>query len=125
MQEGALAYLSEYPSRTADWDRLKWGIVLADLKDYLKSVYRRAGKDTAALDGFDDTPSLAASPEDRLAWEELLAGLPEKESYVLFSIFYEGKTLKQVAEDLGVSMPTIQSRRDKGLERLARIVGAV
>jgi RNA polymerase sigma-70 factor, ECF subfamily len=76
------------------------------------------------VDGVDDGVADAAAAvwcHERLA--EALEQLPEDQRAALRLAYYEGRTLKQVAEVLGIPEGTAKSRVRLGLARVRALVG--
>lgn len=68
---------------------------------------------------FEDNKRRAAEAIDRRAWLPVVTdGLPEQEREVVTLLYYEGLSLRQAAEVLGVAHTTVEDRRDRALKRL-------
>lgn len=70
----------------------------------------------------EDMPQLAAvQAEDRLLYEEIMH-LPEKLKPVIFLRYYQGYSLEEVAQTLGINRSTVYDRQRKALRLLRRIL---
>ncbi|HEY3285273.1 MAG TPA: sigma-70 family RNA polymerase sigma factor [Armatimonadota bacterium] len=56
----------------------------------------------------------------RLALREALSELPEPQRLVVTLYYFADYTLREIAEELGVPLPTVYSRQRAALERLGR-----
>jgi len=54
-----------------------------------------------------------------LTWIKLFVeGLPAEERHVVNALYYEGRTVRALAKDLGVSARTVGRIRERALERI-------
>ena len=61
----------------------------------------------------DSEPAIAVDPRVEAATDEVLAGLPSEDRFVLACYFLDGRTLAEIARTLGVHESTISRKLDK------------
>ncbi len=122
--------------RTASrWDARRgsaraWATTMAHRRavDRVRSVQAQRTRDQAVLDG--DRPRerdvVAEQAEANLEAERVrhcLGGLTDTQREAVVRAYYDGRTYREVAEDLKAALPTIKSRIRDGLIRLRDCLG--
>ncbi len=89
-------------------------------------IKRRRSRAVPLSEGAPDTvPDPGVSPEaDHFALSDLVAALPAHERELVLLRFEESRTLPEIAERLGLPLPTVKSRLYKALDDLRRRLGA-
>lgn len=91
-------------------------IAINTCKDYRRSSWRRHVDSSRALE--DLPPALQPVTDDqRELFLDVLA-LPEKYRQVILLYFYQGLTLEETAQALGISRPAVTRRLRKAYEQL-------
>lgn len=100
--------------------------------DYVRTIYGRMSEyprepyslDASIIDGEDRTVThqkLAVTDkvvEDDAFWEEIIAGLSERDGFFICEYYRYGKTMKEISESLGVSESAISILRKQILPRI-------
>jgi len=94
-------------------------VALRTALDLRRSRRRRVAREAGVAAGAP-TSAEAAAPEVL----EALATLPEEDRAVLLEHFFARKTLRQIADDRGISEPAAWKRVEKGKERLRQVLTA-
>ena len=76
-------------------------------------LYSDGGDSVCGMDQIGDTRNTDAGWLDRIAIEDAVAALSDREKRILHLRFYEGKTQMQVASEIGISQAQV-SRLEKG-----------
>ena len=130
VQQGVMSYLAAYSKRTDpdldSWDKMKWVIVLDDLKDYVRQNQKSWANSSKQV-SLDSIPngypvSMNPDPAESLMWGELLSKLSSKHRDLLMLLYYEGCTQAEVARMRGVSEQAVGQEKQKALERLMQHV---
>lgn len=100
-----------------DYEHLKSWLIRVTINkclDYKKSFFR---KNTVPLENFD-----IPYEREELGVMEGLRRLPEDYRNILYLFYYEGYTIKEIAEILGKKQNTVNSKLTRGRKKLRKIL---
>lgn len=122
--------------RTAPrWDARRgtaraWATTMAHRRaiDRVRSVQAQRTRDQAAIDAdrpraFDVVSEQAESNLEAQRVRHCLGGLTDTQREAVVLAYYDGRTYREVAEDLEAPLPTVKSRIRDGLSRLRDCLG--
>lgn len=96
--------------------------------DRVRSVQAQRNRDDLAakreyVRPFDDVQETVERNVEQTRVRQCLGGLSDLQRDAVVRAFYQGRSYREVAEDLGVALPTIKSRIRDGLNRLRTCLG--
>ncbi|GAA1926969.1 SigE family RNA polymerase sigma factor [Nocardioides lentus] len=102
--------------RSADAEAYTRRIIVRAHLDELRRPHRR--RERAGLDGHDRAEPAGPAYEDRSALRDALRSLPEQQRKVVVLRHWLGLSVRETAQDLGISEGTVKGYSSRALERL-------
>lgn len=87
----------------------------------LNSLKSGKNRPHADVDEFS-VPAPSSDPDDKIAVRSALAKLDEKERAVIIMKYYEDKTIRAIAAELGMPFSTVQSVCDRAEKKLKNLL---
>ncbi|WRS28340.1 sigma-70 family RNA polymerase sigma factor [Oscillospiraceae bacterium MB08-C2-2] len=126
--QGQLVPVSEEVYLT--YHRMKRRETYLEERDTTNGVFYYSALDTEGTNGEDVIPDLVSPRVEDLIMDKLLAEklhqclaqLTKEEQELIFTLFFQNKSERQLAEETGIPQKTINDRRHKILVKLKKLM---
>ncbi len=109
-----------------NWDQETWEVYLQAQEYYLREKLIEPQRYDELADRQEETIfqrfCLSSDSETQELVEFLLTNLSPKQRFVIEQVFFEGRTEREIARELGISQPRVHLYKTKALDQIKRLM---